>query len=108
MKNMKASRILSNTLIYVILIVMSIIWLAPLVWLVLQSFGEGGIKVRAQLIPEDFTFDNYLWLFSNFTGKTNPLATNHAYDGLFFGWFCNTLVVAILTCIINTIFVLPS
>ena len=108
MKNMKASRILSNTLIYVILIVMSIIWLAPLVWLVLQSFGEGGIKVRAQLIPEDFTFDNYLWLFSNFTGKTNPLATNHAYDGLFFGWFCNTLVVAILTCIINTIFVLGT
>ena len=57
MKNMKTSRILSNTLIYVILIVMSIIWLAPLVWLVLQSFGAGGIKVRAQLIPEEFTFE---------------------------------------------------
>ena len=91
MKSLKFTRILSNTLIYIILIVMSVIWLAPLVWLVLQSFGAGGIKVRAQLIPEEFTFDNYLWLFSNFTGQTNPLATNHAYDGLFFGWFCNIL-----------------
>ena len=108
MKSLKFTRILSNTLIYAILIVMSVIWLAPLVWLILQSFGAGGIKVRAQLIPEKFTFDNYIWLFSNFTNQTNPLATNHTLDGQFFGWFCNTLIVAILTCIINTIFVLGT
>lgn len=108
MKSLKFNRIFSNTLIYVILIAMSIVWLLPILWLVLQSFGDGGVAIKAYLIPEKFSFNNYLYLFSNFTGAYNPLQTNHSMDGKFFTWFCNTLVVSICTCLISTIFVLGT
>lgn len=108
MKSLKASRIISNTIIYLILGIMSILWILPIVWIVLQSFGAGGIGVRTKLIPTSFTFDNYLYLFSNFSGVTNPLASNHSLDGYFFGWFCNTLIVAVLSCLISSLFVLGT
>ena len=60
MKSLKARRIISNTIIYVILIAMSIIWLLPIFWLILQSFGDGGIDLKQNLIPKKFTFNNYL------------------------------------------------
>ena len=108
MSSMKFRRGLANAIVYIILIVMSIFWIAPILWIVLQSFGGEGIAIRAKLIPSTFTFDNYLYLFSNFTGVTNPDASTHAYDGLFTTWFCNTLIVAVLTTIISTIFVLGT
>ena len=108
MKSLKFNRIFSNTLIYIILTVMSICWVLPIVWLVLQSFGDGGIAVKSMLIPNKFTINNYLYLFSNFTGVTNPLASNHSLDGYFFTWFCNTLIVSIMSCLISTVFVLGT
>ena len=80
MKSLKFNRIFSNALIYIILTVMSIFWVLPILWLILQSFGDGGIAVKAMLVPENFTINNYLYLFSNITGKTNPLATNHSFS----------------------------
>lgn len=108
MKSLKVRRIVSNTLIYIILIAMSIIWLLPVVWLVLQSFGKGGIELKQQLIPKEFSFDNYLYLFNNITGKVNPLASNTSLDGKFLTWFGNTLIVSVLSTIISTIFVLGT
>lgn len=109
MKSLKVNRIISDIIIYIVLTVMSIIWLLPLVWLVLQSFSGEGIAARNRLIPKSFTFDNYLWLFSNFTGMTNPSPSAvHSYDGLFTTWFLNTLIVAVLSCIIATIFTLGT
>ena len=52
-----------NATIYAILIAMSIIWLCPFVFLVLQSFrGESGGQV-AYVIPKQWTLDNYRFLF---------------------------------------------
>lgn len=52
-----------NAGIYAILILMSIIWLCPFVFLVLQSFrGESGGQV-AYVIPKQWTLDNYAFLF---------------------------------------------
>ena len=52
-----------NASIYIVLIVMSIIWLCPFVFLVLQSFrGESGGQV-AYVIPKQWTLDNYRFLF---------------------------------------------
>ena len=52
-----------NATIYTILILMSIIWLCPFVFLVLQSFrGESGGQV-AYVIPKQWTLDNYRFLF---------------------------------------------
>jgi len=52
-----------NASIYIVLIVMSIIWLCPFVFLVFQSFrGESGGQV-AYVIPKQWTLDNYRFLF---------------------------------------------
>lgn len=55
-----------NGAIYTILILMSIIWLCPFVFLVLQSFRsyatEAGGMVN-YLIPKQFSLDNYIYLF---------------------------------------------
>ncbi len=55
-----------NASIYTILIVMSIIWLAPFVFLVLQSFRsyatEAGGMVN-YIVPKQFSWDNYKFLF---------------------------------------------
>lgn len=108
MRSLKARRILVNTLIYLLLIVLSVIWLAPILWLVLQSFSGDGIASRVRFVPNTWTFNNYIYLFSNFTGQTNPDATVSALDGKFFTWFMNTFIVAVVTCIISTMFVLMT
>ncbi len=52
-----------NTAIYVVLILMSLIWLCPFIFLVLQSFrGESGGQV-AYIVPKQWTLDNYRFLF---------------------------------------------
>lgn len=105
MKSLKFSRILSNTIIYFILAIMAVIWVSPIVWLIFQSFGK-SIGVRASFFPafSEMTFDNYLYLFSQFTGKK----AGGSLDGMFLGWFTNTLIVAVSSCIISTLFVLGT
>ena len=61
---MARRRKLGNAVIYLILIVMSIIWLFPFVGLVLQSFrGESGGMVQ-YLVPKEFSLKNYQFLFN--------------------------------------------
>jgi arabinogalactan oligomer/maltooligosaccharide transport system permease protein len=108
MKSLKTRRIISNVVIYFILSLMAIIWVAPILWIVLQAFSADGLASRARLVPKSFTFDNFIYLFSNFTGKAAPGTETSDYTGKFFTWFCNTLIVAILTTIISTLFVLGT
>lgn len=105
MKSLKLGRILSNTVIYLILAVMTVIWVSPIVWLIFQSFGT-SIGVRASFFPafSEMTFNNYLYLFSEITGKN----VGGSLDGMFLGWFFNTLIVAVCSCIISTLFVLGT
>ena len=55
-----------NASIYAILILMSIIWLCPFIFLVLQSFRsyltEAGGMVN-YVVPKNFSLDNYIFLF---------------------------------------------
>ena len=88
-----AKRQLANTVVYIILIAMSVLWILPIVWLVLQSFrGESGTTV-SYLFPKQWTFDNYVKLFTN--------------DKFPFGkWFMNTFIVAAFSCVFSTLLVL--
>lgn len=92
---MKAKKRLSNTIAYIVLILISIIWLFPFVCIVLQSFRsyvteDGGMV--SYVVPKAFSMDNYNWLFSS--------------DSLFTKWYLNTLVIAIFVSLGNTIMVL--
>ena len=87
---LKASRTLGNTLIYILLIVISIIWLVPFVCIVLQSFRVESTWQVGYVIPRQWGFDNYVNLFS----------TN------FPRWYINTLITAVCTALLQTVIVL--
>jgi arabinogalactan oligomer / maltooligosaccharide transport system permease protein len=94
MRNVRGS--ISNSLIYIILSVMSVIWLLPIVWLVLISFRAEPGAWTPYILPQSYTFDNYIKLFTE-TGLFN-----------YPRWFLNTLIVAIFTCVISTVLVLMT
>lgn len=114
MKSQKVGRIVSSSLIYFILGVSAIIWIMPILWLFLQSFAT--INSATKFVPDGFTLRNYGYLFNipDADGNTYPVwANNNSLDvvpgtsmSFFLKWFLNTLIVAALVCIINTLFVL--
>ena len=83
-----------RVLIYVILTVISIIWIFPFFYLIFQSFGKyqsGGIFPAAG----EWTFDNYKNLFVE---KSSP----------FLNWWLNTFIIAFFTAALQTIFILMT
>lgn len=90
----KAIKIIKSVYRHLFLVLLSVIWLIPIVWVVLNSFStDTGINVR-QFVPEAFTLDNYkALLFGSDSVARFPT------------WFKNTLIVAIFTCIISSCFV---
>ena len=87
---LKASNAISNTLIHVLLIVISIIWLIPFVCILLQSFRVESTWQVGYVIPQKWGFDNYLSL----------LQTD------FKRWYLNTLIIALVNAVLQTIIVL--
>ncbi|MCU9533916.1 sugar ABC transporter permease [Streptococcus sp. CSL10205-OR2] len=86
MKNKKQLRL---TMVYITLIILSIIWLFPIIWVVLTSFRGEGTAYVTYFIPKTFTLDNYIKLFTN---SSFPFGR----------WFLNTLFVASATCVLST------
>lgn len=87
--SMKTRKKASNLLVYAILIVLSIVWLFPVVWIVLTSLrGEGTANVP-YFIPKTYTIKNYINLFTSTTFN-------------FKKWFLNTLFVATGSCLLST------
>lgn len=77
-----------NNTIYTILVIMSIIWLAPFVFLVLQSFRcESGGQVN-YLLPKQWGLDNYVFLFK---------------ESNFPKWFMNTLTIGLVVAVVQTL-----
>lgn len=93
-KSYKLKRNISNTIIYIILTVSSILWVMPLAWLIMTSFrGETQVYIP-YIFPKEWTFDNYIRLFTDTSVVNYPR------------WFLNTLVVAACSCVISTVAVL--
>jgi arabinogalactan oligomer/maltooligosaccharide transport system permease protein len=85
---------IANAIIYLILTLMSAIWLFPVSWLLLTSFrGEKG-AFTINFLPDTYTFQNYIRLFTETELFSFPR------------WYLNTVIVAISTMIISTLFVL--
>ena len=88
---MKMRNRISNGFTYFILTVLSIISLTPLVYLIGQSFRAEAGAWSSSFFPKTWTLANYRRLFS---------------ETPFLRWFGNTLLVAVISCIITTAFVL--
>ena len=93
-KSYKLRRGLANTFIYIILAILGFIWICPFIYLLMHSFRAEGVTVVNYLIPREWTFQNYIDLFTSH-GTLN-----------FTKWFINTFVVACFSCVISTISVL--
>ena len=87
----KASRRISNTIVYVILVLMTLIWLFPFFGIVLESFRVETAMQVSYLWPKEFGLDNYKRLFT----ETDFLI-----------WFKNTGIMGVATAALQTIFVL--
>ena len=87
---MQAKTRASNTVVYIVLIVISIIWLAPFVFIVLQSFRVENTHMVGYIVPQQWGFDNYVKL-----AQTD-----------FFRWYANTFIAAVFTALLQTIIVL--
>ena len=57
---LKAARRISNTLIYIVLVGMSIIWLVPFFLIVIQSLRVESTKMEPYILPRQWGFDNYV------------------------------------------------
>ncbi len=93
--SMKTKRAISNAITYVVLVIISIIWLFPFLCLILQSlrsYNEGGGGMVDYLLPKQFSLDSYTFLFSS--------------ESQFVRWYGNTLTIAIFVAVLQTIVVL--
>lgn len=79
-----------------VLTLLAAIWLLPILWLVLTSFGVDDGPNIARFFPEEYTLRHYAELLHPDSVSNFPR------------WFTNTLIVAVFTCVISTAFVLMT
>lgn len=96
-KSYKLRRHIANAFVYLFLIVMGFVWISPFIYLLMHSFSGGAEIYGSTIIPQEWTFQNYIDLF---TGSGGTASLN------FPRWFLNTFVVACFSCVISTISVL--
>ena len=87
----KASRRIGNTIVYILLVIITLVWLFPFFGITMESFKVNTTMMDGELIPEKFGFDNYVRLFT----KTD-----------FPKWFLNTAIMGVATAAFQTIFIL--
>ena len=87
----RASRRIANTAIYIVLSIITVVWLFPFFGILMESFKVNTRAMDGNLFPEVFGFDNYIRLFK----ETD-----------FLRWFINTAIMGIATAVFQTIFVL--
>lgn len=86
----KAANTASNIVIYILLGIITVIWLVPFVCIVLQSFRCESPHMVGYIIPKEWGLDNYVNLFST----------------KFPRWYMNTFLIALAAAVFQTIITL--
>ena len=86
----KAANTASNIVIYILLGIITVIWLVPFVCIVLQSFRCENTHMVGYIIPQEWGFKNYIALFSTKFPK----------------WYMNTFLIALAAAVFQTIITL--
>ena len=87
---LKTSRLIANTAIHALLVLISVIWLIPFISIVLQSLRLESTHQVGYILPEKIGFQNYADLF-----KTD-----------FAKWYSNTFIMALVVAVLQTVIVL--
>ncbi|MBM7573018.1 sugar ABC transporter permease [Aquibacillus albus] len=90
--NRKTRNALELTGIYGSILIMFIVIIYPLLWTFGLSLNPGSSLFGASMIPENWSFKHYVWLF------TDP-------ESDYLIWYKNTLIVAFATSLGSTVFV---
>lgn len=80
-------------LAHVVLATLAFVWLIPLFWVLLTSFRGTKGSYSSTFFPTSYTWDNYVKLFTDFSVFNFPQM------------MLNTLIVAVVSCLISTFFV---
>lgn len=94
MKSAKTKRLINNTIVHVVLAILAVIWVFPIIWVVLTSFRAEKGSYVSTFLPQSYTLDNYIKLFTDISILNFPKM------------FMNTLIIAIFSCLIATFYTL--
>lgn len=81
---------------YILLVILSVIWLFPILWIVLTALREESGYYVGYFFPKHLTLNNFKELFSD---------TSLIHFGK---WWTNTLFVATCNCILSSLIVLMT
>ncbi len=84
---LKAANRISNFFVYLLLIIISVVWLIPFIFIVLQSFRVESTYQVGYVIPQQWGFDNYLKL----------------WNSDFKIWYLNTFIIALASAVLITV-----
>ncbi|MDO5538909.1 MAG: ABC transporter permease subunit [Eubacteriales bacterium] len=94
MKKMKDNRTSSVVMHNVLIGILAFIWLIPIVWLFCTSFSSYSGMNTSTFFPKEWSIVHYVKLFHPDTVAQFPQ------------WFLNTFIIACVTCVVSTAFVL--
>lgn len=105
-RSQKGAERTSLVFAYIGLILLSLIWIIPVLWIVLCAFRsqkdiDGNI---IGIVPSSYFYDPRYIGFDNF--KNIWTATIGGVENAFAWWMLNTLIVAVVDCIISTLLIL--
>ena len=83
-----------NLLVHLLLAALAIIWVLPIFWIVLTSFRAEPGAYTNTFLPQGYTLNNYIKLFTDRNVLNFPKM------------FKNTLIIAVCCCVFSTFFVL--
>lgn len=95
MTNIKLQKPKVSIVKNVVLFVLAVIWLIPILWLFVTSFSAYKGINTTHFFPQKWSLDNYIQVFA----RPDSVIQYGA-------WFKNTLIIAVFSCLISTIFVL--
>lgn len=94
MKSARTARIRNNVIVHTILAILAAVWVFPILWVIMTSFRAEKGSYISTFFPKAFTLDNYAKLFQDTTILNFPQM------------FMNTLIIAVIACILTTFYVL--
>ena len=64
--SVKKQKMVTDIVVHVFLVIVAIVWLIPFIWIIAHSFrGESTGMYCSTFLPTQFTFDNYIGLFTD-------------------------------------------
>ena len=94
MRSAKKVRFVNNALVHTGLAVLAAVWVFPIFWVVMTSFRVEKGSYVSTFLPKALTLDNYRKLFTDTSILNFPQM------------FKNTLIIAVISCLLTTAYVL--